>query len=59
MGDEDDSSSEPNLTPKANGVVVLAQLAANLPTPASNTLAVIVDVESQQADGRPIDAPVP
>ena len=59
MGDEDDNSSEPNLTPEADGVVVLAQPAINLPTPASNTLAVIVDVASQQANGRLADAPVP
>ena len=59
MDDGDDGSFEPNLTPEANDVVVLAQPAANPPTPASNTLAVIVDVENQQADGKPADAPAP
>ena len=59
MGDGDDGSSEPNLTLEADGVVVLAHLAANPSTPTSNTPVVIVDVESQQADGRPADAPVP
>ena len=59
MGDGDDGSSEPNLTPEADGVIVLAQPAANPPTLASNTPAVIVDVESQQADGKPADAPAP
>ena len=59
MGDGDDGSSEPNLTPEADDVVVLAQPVANPPTPASNTLAVIVDVESQHADGRPADTSVP
>ena len=59
MGDGDDGSSEPNLTLEADGVVVLAQPAANPPTPASNTPIVIVDVESQHADGRPVDAHVP
>ena len=59
MGDGDDGSSEPNLTLEADSVVVLAHPAANPPTPTSNTPAVIVDVESQQADGRPADAPVP
>ena len=59
MGDGDDGSSEPNLTPEADGVVVLAQPAANPLTRASNTSAVIVDVENQQADGRPANAPTP
>ena len=59
MGDGDDRSSEPNLTPEADDVVILAQPAANPPTPASNTPAVIVDVESQHADRRPVDASVP
>ena len=59
MGDGDDGSFEPNLTPEADDVVVLAQPAANPPTPASNTPAVIVDVESQHADWRPADALVP
>ena len=59
MGDGDDGSSEPNLTPEADGVVVLAQPAANCLTRASKTPAVIVDVENQQADRRPANAPTP
>ena len=59
MGDGDDGCSQPNPTPESDSVVVLAQLAANLPTPASNTLAAIVDVENQQADRNPADAPAP
>ena len=59
MDDGDDGSSQPNPTPESDGVIVLAQLAANLPTPASNTPAVIVDIENQQADGNPADAPAP
>ena len=59
MDDGDDGSSEPNLTLEADGVIILAQPAANPPTPASNTPAVIVDVENQQADGNPADAPAP
>ena len=59
MGDGDDGSFEPNLTPEADDVVVLAQPATNPPTPASNTPAVIVDIENQQADGKPADAPAP
>ena len=59
MDDGDDSSSQPNPTPESNGVVVLAQPAANPPTPASNTPAALVDVEDQQADGNPTDAPAP
>ena len=47
MNDGDDGSSQPNPTPESDGVIVLAQLAANLPTPASNTPAVLVDVENQ------------
>ena len=56
MDDGDDGSPEPNLTPEDDGVV-LAQPAANPPTPASKTPAVIVDVENQPADGNPADAP--
>ena len=59
MDDGDDGSSEPNLTLEANGVVVLAQPAANPSTPVSNTPAAIVNVENQQADGNPADAPAP
>ena len=59
MDDRDDGSSEPNPTLESNGVIVLAQPVANPPTPASNTPAVIVDIENQQADGNPADAPAP
>ena len=59
MDDGDDGSSEPNLTLEANGVVVLAQPATNPSTPVSNTPAAIVNVENQQADGNPADAPAP
>ena len=45
MDGGDDGSSQPNPTPEFNGVVVLAQLAANSPTPTSNTVAAIVNVE--------------
>ena len=55
----DDGSPEPNLTPEDDGVLVLAQPTANPPTPASNTLAVIVDIQNQKADGNPADAPAP
>ena len=59
MDDGDNNSSEPNLTIQSDGVIVLAQPAANPPTPTSNTPAVIVDVENQQADENPADAPAP
>ena len=59
MDDRDDGSPEPNLTLEDDGVVVLAQPAANPPTPASNTPAVIVDVENQKANRNPADAPTP
>ena len=59
MDDGDDGSSRPNPTPESDGVVVLAQPTANPPTPTSNTLAAIVDVENQQADRNPADAPAP
>ena len=58
MDDEGDGSPEP--PSKDDGVVVLAQLAANPPpTPASNSPAVIVDIENPKADGNPADAPAP
>ena len=57
--DDGDDSFQPNPTPESDGVVVLAQPTANPPTPASNTPAAIVDVENQQADGNPADAPAP
>ena len=59
MDDGDDGSSRPNPTPESDGVVVLAQPTANPPTPTSNTLAAIVDVENQQADRNPADNPAP
>ena len=59
MDGGDDDSSQPNPTLESDGVVVLAQPAANPPTPASNTLATIVDIKNQQADGNPADAPAP
>ena len=56
MDGGDDGSSQPNPTPESDGIVVLAQPAANPPTPASKTPAAIVNVENQQADGNPADA---
>ena len=47
MDGGDDGSSQPNPTPKSDGVVVLAQPAANPPTPASNTPVAIVNIENQ------------
>ena len=55
----DDGSSQPTPIPESDGVVVLAQLAVNPPTPASNTPAAIVNVEDQQPDGNPADSPAP
>ena len=55
MNGGDDGSSQPTPTPESDGVVVLAQPAANPPTPASNTPAAIINVEDQQADGNPTD----
>ena len=58
MDDEGDGSLEPPL--KDDGVVVLAQPAANPPpTSASNSPVVIIDVENPKADGNPADAPAP
>ena len=61
MDDEGDGSPESNPPPKDDGVLVLAQSAANPPhTPASNPSTVFVDVEnpeSQKDDGNPADAP--
>ena len=60
MDDEGDGSLESNLPPEDDGVVVLAQPAANPPpTPASNSPTVIVDVENQKVDGNPADTPTP
>ena len=57
MDDGDDSPSYSTPTPEPDGVVILAQPAANPPTPVSNIPAVLVDVEDQQADGNPADDP--
>ena len=57
MDDGDDGPSHSTPTPEPDGVVILAQPAANPPTPVSNILAVLVDVEDQQADGNPADDP--
>ena len=59
MDDEGDGPSQPTPTPESNGIVVLAQPVANPSPSASNTPAVIVNVEDQQADGNPADAPAP
>ena len=53
MDDGDDDPSHSAATPEADGVVILAQPAANPPTPA------FVDVEDQQADGNPVDGSAP
>ena len=55
MDDGDDSSPQPNPTPEHDDSVVLAQLAAN--PAASDSLAVIVDIEDHQADGNLADVP--
>ena len=55
MDDGDDDSPQPNPTPEHDDSVVLAQPAAN-PT-ASDSPAVIVDIEDHQADGDPTDSP--
>ena len=55
MDDGDDGSPQPNPTPKHDDSVVLAQLAANLA--ASDSPAVIVDVEDHQADDNNADVP--
>ena len=61
MDDEGDGSPESNPPPKDEGVVVLAQPAANPPhTPTSNLSTVFVHVEnpeSQKDDGNLADAP--
>ena len=53
MDDGEDGPFQSAATLKADGVVVLAQPAANPPTP------VLVDVEDHQADGNPVDDPAP
>ena len=56
MDDGGDGSFQPIPTPEFDRIVVLAQFAANPSPSASNTPAVIVNVEDQQADGNPADA---
>ena len=53
MNDGEDGPSHSAATPEADGVVVLAQPAANPQTPA------FVDVEDHQADGNPADGSAP
>ena len=53
MDDGDDGPYHSAVTPEADGVVVLAQPAANPPTPA------FVDVEDHPADGNPADGSAP
>ena len=55
MDDGDDGPSHSAPTPEADGVVILAQPAANPPTPVSGFPGVFVDIEGQQADGNPAD----
>ena len=61
MDDEGDGSLESNPPPEDDGIIVLAQPAANPPhTPASNLPTVFVDAEnpkSQKDDGNPADTP--
>ena len=57
MDDEDDGPSHSTPTPEPDGVVILAQPAANPPTPVSNIPVVLVDIEDQQADRNPADDP--
>ena len=57
MDDGDDGPSHSTPTSEPDGVVVLAQPAANPLTPASNIPVVLVDVEDQQADRNPADDP--
>ena len=54
-GDDDPSHSAPTL--EADGVVILAQSAANPPTPVFSFPGVFVDVEDQQPDGNLADDP--
>ena len=56
MDDGDDGSPQPNPTPKHDDSVVLAQPAAN--PAASDSPAMIVDIEDHQADSNPTDVPV-
>ena len=55
MDDGDDGPSHSAPTPEADGVVILAQPAANPPTSVSSFPGVFVDIEDQQVDGNPAD----
>ena len=55
MDDGDDGSPRPNPTPEHDDSVVLAQPAAN--PAASDSPAMIVDVEDHQADDNNVDVP--
>ena len=55
MDDGDDGPSHFAPTPEADGVVILAQPAANPPTSVSSFPGVFVDVEDQQANENPAD----
>ena len=57
MDDGDDGPSHSTPTPEPDGVVILAQPAANPSTPVSNIPAVLVDVKDQQANRNPADNP--
>ena len=59
MDDGGDGPSQPTTTPESDGIVVLAQPAANPSPSASNTPTVIINVEDQQANGNPTDALAP
>ena len=53
MDDGEDGPSHSTATPEADGIIVLAQPAANPPTPA------FIDVEDHQADGNSADGSAP
>ena len=55
MDDGDDGPSHSAPTPEADGVVILAQPAANPPIPISSFPGVFVDVEDRQVDENPAD----
>ena len=55
MDDGYDGPSHSAPTPKADGVVILTQPAANPPIPVSSFPGVFVDIEDHQVDGNPAD----
>ena len=55
MDDGDDGPSHSATTLEADGIVILAQPAANPPAPVSSFPGAFVDVEDQQADGNLAD----